>query len=299
MIYVAGGGAAYYTTTKGLSWNPCIGTPINAIRLTDIWNKDFALASDMVNGNTFYLYKAGIFYASTDGGKNWFQKNSTALPGITSFMYVVASPGTEGEVWISLYNKGLWRSSDGGETFIQIPKFTTSQLFSWGAPAPNSVNPTAYCYGTVNGLLGLFRSVDLGSNWEQISNEDFQFPSGARVLAGDRQTFGQIYIGSGGCGIFYGSINDYTDISEKTGKTNNSGFKIFPNPSAGKFYISLPENAKNGKYEIFNMQGLLLKTCRLENESSINNMDSNKKGIYFIKVSTSNYPVYVERLILQ
>lgn len=206
MVYVAGGGAVYYTADGGSSWAQSEGAPENAIKLTDIWNKDFALAADLVNGDLFYLFNDGILYASSDGGASWTAQNEDLIPSQDGFLNVIATPNKEGEVWISLDGNGLWRTVNGGETFAEIQIFDRVSLFSWGAPAPEYENPTAYAYGIQEGQWGLYRSADMGNSWIQINDDEFQFPAGAKALAADRQTFGRVYIGTGGVGIAYGEL---------------------------------------------------------------------------------------------
>lgn len=208
IVYVAGGGAVYYTANGGSSWTQSEGAPENSIRLTDIWNKDFALAADLVNGDLFYLFNDGILYASADGGASWSAQNETPISKQSGYLNVVATPGREGDVWISLDGNGLWRTTDGGKSFIQFKIFDRASLFSWGAPAPGSETPTAYAYGMIKGQWGLYRSADMGINWTQINDEEFQFPAGAKALAGDRQTFGRVFVGTGGVGIAYGELAD-------------------------------------------------------------------------------------------
>ena len=131
-------------------------------------------------------------------------QNASAIPGKAGFLNVVARPGTAHEVWVALDGNGLWRTTDGGTGFTQVAGFSAATLFSFGAPAPGSAIPAAYCYGTRAGTLGLFRSTDLGGSWTRINDDAHQFPAGAKTLAGDRQVFGRVFIGSGGCGIAYG-----------------------------------------------------------------------------------------------
>lgn len=207
IVYVAGGGDVYYSTTRGNSWNTASGAPTNAIRLTNIWNKDFALAADKVNGDRFYLFdRQGSLYATNDGGANWSVQNSTSIPNQSGFLNVKTAPGIEGEVWVSLDNNGLWKSSNDGSTFSQISDFNVASMVSFGAPEPGTTTPAAYVYGRIGSQWGLYRSLDLGDNWEQINDENFQFPAGAKVLAADRNIFGRVYVGSGGVGIAYGEL---------------------------------------------------------------------------------------------
>lgn len=203
MVYIVGGGKAYYSENRGDSWEVSKNAPANAVGLTNIWNKDNALAADMLDGS-FYIFKEGVLYASTNGGMDWTAKNEIPIPDAAGFLNVIPTPGRQGEVWVSLDKNGLWRTIDGGRTFNRVPAFDAARLFSWGAPAPGSTFPTAYCYGAIGKKWGLYRSVDMGMNWVRINDDEHQFPSGVKAIAGDRQTFGRIYIGSGGVGIFYG-----------------------------------------------------------------------------------------------
>jgi photosystem II stability/assembly factor-like uncharacterized protein len=174
--------------------------------MTEIWNKQFHLKADRVN-DCFYIFKNGSFWVSTDGGANWQVRGGTTLPNSSPyFLNVVTTPGKQGEVWITLDKKGLWKTSNGGKTFSKITAIDRAKLFSWGASAPNHDLPTAYCYGTIEGKWGLYRSVDMGKNWIRINDDEHQFLGHVSAIAGDRQEFGQIYIGTGGNGIFYGKL---------------------------------------------------------------------------------------------
>lgn len=179
------------------------GRPLRGDR-TDIWNRGGALAADPVDGNRFYLFKAGVLYASLDGGATWSAQNASAIPDKSGFLNVVPLPGKVGEIWICLDGNGLWRTSDGGKTFSKIGTFGSARLFAWGASAPGRTNPAAYCYGTQSGQWGLYRSVDVGITWVRINGKDNPFPAGAKALVADRQAFGRVYVGTGGRGVFCG-----------------------------------------------------------------------------------------------
>lgn len=214
MVYVQGGGAVYFSTDGGDSWTRSEGAPENAIRKSNIWNKDFAIAGDLVNGNLFYLFKDGILYTSRDGGAKWAARNEKPIPEAAGFLNVVPTPGKEGEVWISLDGNGLWRTVDEGQTFTKTDGLDRVSLFSWGASAPNSEHPTAYAYARKDGQWGIYQSLDRGANWIRINKDAFQFPAGAKALAADRQTFGKVYVGTGGVGIAYGMLENQDEINQ-------------------------------------------------------------------------------------
>ena len=203
LVYVAGGGAAYYSANNGASWATCNGAPAGAIGLTDIWNKDAAIAADRVNGNTFYLFKSGFLYASTDGGANWSARNATAIPNKSGWLNLVAAPGLQGDVWVALDANGLYRTTNGGQTFTKNSFFSAGSMIAFGAKAPGVNTPTVFCYGTHSGATGLYRSTDMGVTWIQINDSAHQFQAGAKQIAADRNTFGRVFIATGGCGVLY------------------------------------------------------------------------------------------------
>ncbi|MGX5820710.1 WD40/YVTN/BNR-like repeat-containing protein [Chitinophaga lutea] len=206
MVYIAGGstGTVYYTTDRGNSWSSATGAPTGAVNAIDVWSKDFSITADCVTPNKFYIYKTGYLYASTDGGATWAAQNATAIPNKASYLFVAARPGTANEVWVSLDGNGLYKTTNGGTTFSKVTALSTSTAFAWGAPPGGSTTPTVFSYGTLSGVKGMYRSTDLGATWDQIDNGTEVFPAGVKGLAGDRQVFGRVYVGTGGRGVLYG-----------------------------------------------------------------------------------------------
>jgi photosystem II stability/assembly factor-like uncharacterized protein len=203
MVYLSGMGKVYHSQNGGDSWEVSQNAPENVAIMKDVWFRDHVLASDMVDGS-FYIFKEGILYRSIDG-VYWTAKQTIPEPSVTGvFKSVVPVPGSPGEIWISLDKDGLWKTTDAGNTYSRVSAFKDARLITWGAPAPDSAYPTAYCYGTVESKWGLYRSIDKGENWVRINDDKHQFPAGVKAIAGDRNVFGRIYVGSGGSGIIYG-----------------------------------------------------------------------------------------------
>jgi photosystem II stability/assembly factor-like uncharacterized protein len=207
LVYVEGKGKAYYSMDGGNSWNECSNVPENLLTLTNIWNRDDIVASDMVDGS-FYILREGILYASPDGA-DWKVRNKVPIKcSSESVKSVVTVPGRAGEIWVCSGRDGLWKSVDSGETFTQVTVFGEAKLVCWGAPAPDSAYPTGFCYGAVAGKWGLYRSVNMGESWIQINDDQHQFPAGVKAIAADRNVFGRVFAGSGGCGIYYGEAKN-------------------------------------------------------------------------------------------
>ncbi len=194
----------------GKTWLPVEGAP-NRTTL-QVWFPSQAIASDRVDGNLFYLYKynerpnQGMVYRSSNGGATW-SRTVTGLPD--HWLHTIkAVPGMRGHVWLSVKGHPLYRSSDAGISFTPLANVQAAHEFSFGKPAPGQKYPTLFVYGTVNHRKGLFRSDNAtnlagnaeGAKWVKIANE----LGNVTFLEGDRRTFGMIYVGTGGRGIFYG-----------------------------------------------------------------------------------------------
>lgn len=209
MIYIAHGvsGQIYYTTNAGASWTASTNGPLGADKGTsdDIYDKCFPAAADCVNGSKFYVFQGGYMYMSTDGGNNWAKRNTTAIPTASSWTNVSSRPGIDGEAWVSLDGNGLYKLASGASAFTPITTLSIARCFSFGAPPSGSSTTALYAYGTLSGGSGndLYRSTDDGGTWDQISNGQ-HFSAGVKSLAGDRTTFGQVYVATGGRGVMVG-----------------------------------------------------------------------------------------------
>lgn len=196
----------WVSTNRGATWTASAGAPSGVFGGgTSIFKYTQPLASDRVNGELFYLYSYGKFYRSLNHGLNWSVANAS-LPVNADNHNVYAAPGIKGEVWVSLDNKGLYRSSDAGSTFTPIGQVKQAYLFAFGKNAPGKTNPAVYVYGKVDKEDGIFRSDDMGATWVKISLENTIPGNDPNIMGADRQVFGRVYVGTNGSGIFYGQI---------------------------------------------------------------------------------------------
>jgi photosystem II stability/assembly factor-like uncharacterized protein len=205
LIYISGQGIAYYSHDNGKNWDTCKNLPENLVTFNTLWTRDDILFSDKMDGS-FYILKDGVLYASVDG-ISWSNKAKIPISEPSGFYKsVFTSPNREGEIWFCMGKEGLWKTTDAGNSYSQIKAFNTASVITMGVPASGSDIPALYCYGKINETWGLYRSVDRGLKWTLLNDKDHQFPAGVKVLAADRNEFGRIYIGSGGRGVYYGSL---------------------------------------------------------------------------------------------
>jgi len=216
----------WVSTDRGATWTSSVGAPAGAVGGgSSIFKYNQPLASDRVNGNKFYLYNGGKFYRSTDGGLNWTLVNST-LPNNGDNHNVYAAPGVEGEVWVSLDDKGLFRSTDSGTTFVKQTQVNQAFLIALGKGAPGLTTPAVYVYGKVNGVDGIFRSDDMGTTWVKISREDYIPGNDPNIMGADRQVYGRVYVGTNGSGILYGQPAGALAGADRIAPTPPSGVAI-------------------------------------------------------------------------
>jgi hypothetical protein len=209
----------YFTKDGGNTWNKItffeqetIGSNIH----THLWNSQKALTADSVQAGTFYIYHhvKGMLLSTNDGGETWKIANNALPTGIWNGANVKTLPGMAGEVWVSLKEKGLYRSSNFGVDFVKVAPVEEAQVLGFGKAAAGVSHPTAFIQGKVKGEPGVFRSIDLGATWEKVA----EYPNGyfgePRVLVGDMNVFGRVFLGTGGNGFIYGQPT----ILAKTGQ---------------------------------------------------------------------------------
>jgi len=202
-------GKVFYTTDSGAKWTQATSAP--AVASWEFSQDAQALASDRVDGETFYILKNvsakptghGEIWRSTDGGKTWAAAGSLAYHGHSDcYQYkIITSPSGKGKLWVSLGHEYIAKSSDGGQTFSTVVDASSAGMIAFGKPAAGKAEASVFLWGSVQGKGGLFRSDDDGTTWKKIelSNPINDEP---RVIGADRQTFGRVYIGTDGRGIY-------------------------------------------------------------------------------------------------
>ncbi len=178
---------------SGATWANCTGLPQGAVP-----------AADRVDGNTFYALNrsTGEVYVSHDDGRSFALAGTVGVPGGK----LVVSFGAAGNLWIAARAAGLFHSTDAGRTFQKLPGVDKAISVACGRAAPGAVVPAIYVVGTVDGIGGVFRSDDDGNTWVRISDRAHRYGNCGEALAADPRIFGQVYLGTNGRGIPFGTI---------------------------------------------------------------------------------------------
>jgi hypothetical protein len=160
------------------------------------------VAGDPEDAAVFYAYKRkdGDFYKSTDNGVT-FSKVST--PGVSEFKKFRLAPNRTGDIWIPLTKEGLSRSTDGGTTFTKISTVSYCEAVGFGKAATGKTFPAVYIFGTVDGVTGVFQSIDEGASWVRINDDRHEYGglANGEFIVGDMNTFGVVYMSTAGRGI--------------------------------------------------------------------------------------------------
>jgi len=201
----------YYTKNGGKNWNRInFFDQLGGGAHTHLWNRQQALAADTVKHDTFYIYHhtGGQLVRTQDGGESWSVANQDSIlpSGIWAGANIKTTPGKAGDVWISLDEKGLYHSTDAGESFTQINGIEDADAISFGKAAPDTDNPTIFVSGQISGQIGVFGSIDMGNSWSKVNDFPNEFLGDVRSLTGDMNTFGRVYAGIASNGFVYGDL---------------------------------------------------------------------------------------------
>ncbi|MFN6944513.1 MAG: T9SS type A sorting domain-containing protein [Cytophagaceae bacterium] len=220
IVWAPGGGAVSYSTNNGGAWTASTGIPAN-----------LKPVADRVNNNTFYALNVvtGRVYRSTNGGVSFDIVNTTfpTLPGYNAGSgKIVAVFGQEGHVWATARQHGLYFSTNGGTSFTQIAGVQVAHNVTFGKSASEEAYPTVFVDGQIGGKRGLFRSDDMGTTWVGINDESQQYGGSYRTIAGDRNIYGRLYIGTEGRGALFGDIADPMPLELLSFSGNHENDKI-------------------------------------------------------------------------
>lgn len=166
-------------------------------------------------GNSAQISGNGV-WKSTNSGTDWFPLTSTttvSIPARHAFAYtwrVVANPvSTADEVYVATSQNGIYRSTDGGATFVQV--LASNSYFS-----DLLVTPQGVMYASLSAFTGfqgqtaikhgVYRSVD-GVTWVDISAPDMPVQTNRIVFDRVNSTKDRLFVlaetpGVGARGVF-------------------------------------------------------------------------------------------------
>ncbi len=250
-------------------------------------------------------------FVSTDQGTSFSPVNEPAEP-VAAYMSGFAVHPTEENTAFALYSvynePKIFRTTDLGDTWEDITQVDGSGASANGFPNVGCLSllvfpetPDTIWVGTE---IGIMESVDNGETWHYLESE---LPSVAiwQLFAQDNQ----VVVATYGRGIWtyqYGPVLEppqgpsaITDVID-----DKDLFNLYPNPTNGMVNLKITEQtaSENVILEVFNMNGRLVYSDRLENLNTDNlitfDLSEQSKGIYLIHLRTEKLS-YSERILLQ
>jgi hypothetical protein len=224
-------GSLWVTTDGAGSWTQVSGGPsVSTLSGSNIHNDTVyqqQLATDDVTGD-FYIATvtpptvsplsggSASVYRSADG-VTWTKVATITFPSVSSTQAqnlsydeinwhynLRTTPGRQGDLWLAVRDVGIFHSTDGAQTFTQIPSVTSSGLLALGIAPMGSTTPTLFAH-TVEGHF--LRSDDLGTTFVSIDDPNDAVGDDPSIIEADRQVWGRVFVGTNGRGIYVGAVN--------------------------------------------------------------------------------------------
>ncbi|WP_294391668.1 hypothetical protein [uncultured Sphingomonas sp.] len=191
------------TRDRGRTWQAVAGLPPRV-----------RVAADKADPRRFYAidFDGGHLVRSEDGGLHFHPVAGRGLPADLGPARVtwreaqnplLATPGRAGALWLNV-GGDLYRSTDAGESWTRTSQGLKANYYGLGHAAPGAKWPAVYAIGQAGGSNAIWRSVDGGTVWQRINDDQHQWGMRFRVISGDPRRYGRVYIGTDGRGLLYG-----------------------------------------------------------------------------------------------
>jgi photosystem II stability/assembly factor-like uncharacterized protein len=160
------------------------------------------------NPQTIYAGGDAGFAVSTDGGEHWKSSNTgLTAADVAALLLDDQDPLTR---YIGTTHDGLWRTTDGGQTWISVGQEVPSKSVLAIAKAPNT-NALYVSFADT----GLYRTTDRGTTWAEVGADKFSNYVSHVIAAGTSHLYAFCY------GVFVS-----TDAG--TTWTKSTGLPSFP-----------------------------------------------------------------------
>ena len=205
----------YITKDGGKTWTNSTGAQQAITGYAWEWNGAnwHQWANDRVDGNYWYFYWYSGFFVSSDGGYNW--KSGGYVGWENGCQPLVKTDFAKaGHVCVALGENGLRCSTDYGQNFTTIEQVNVSRLVGFGRSKSDIKQSVMYYFGISqkdrdNGIITQAPyqiDPDTGDHIRMDTNSTYMLGKGPQLMRGDRQTYGRVYIGSEGRGVYFSTL---------------------------------------------------------------------------------------------
>ncbi len=191
----------FTSTDRGATWSERLHNGFSGPGVFYLESHRALLADRVIQRFGLYSWDNGSVLTSTDGF-TWALNTSTGLPTYAWWAIHQATPGHANDWWFATGygggQQGLWRSTNGGQTYMANPGWQDTWAFGFGKAAADSAYPTIYAYGRRADQWGLYRSTDSGATWDRCTDYPLGLFDKVTSITGDMDTFGRVHIGYSG-----------------------------------------------------------------------------------------------------
>jgi hypothetical protein len=85
-------------------------------------------------------------------------------------------------------------------TWTTVANVTEPYCIGFGAAAPGQTYPAIYMVGSVNGVFGIWQSINEAQSWNLIGTAPGGSLDTIKTITGDPNVFGKVYVGFAGSG---------------------------------------------------------------------------------------------------
>src|SRR3954453_2291001 len=263
IIYVGtAAGGVFKTTNGGITWDPIFDDqPTSSIGDVTVAPSDPSIVwvgSGVANNRQSASWGNGV-YKSTDAGRTWKhmgRNNSMAIgrivisPADPNVVYVAAT----GNLWGPSKDRGVYKSTDGGETWTDalfIDNDTGATDIAMNPDSPGTLiaamyqrRRTVFGYNGSGPASGLYKTTDGGVTWKKLEKGLPWDPDAKKPAAAEKEVDPQAAkeIGRIGVNFYRGNANIASALIEHA----NGG--VFRSDDAGETWTKQSEINPRGIY---------------------------------------------------
>lgn len=184
------------TRNEGRTWQPVRGLPGRTRAVADKVDPRTFYAVDVANGRLLVSRDAAASFEPVAGAGLPAELRPAGRQGREAQSALLVTPVRSRELWLQA-GSALYHSVNGGGSFVRANGALAVELFGLGKDA-------VFAVGTFGTTRGIWRSTDDGRSWVRIDDDAHRWGGRYRVISGDPQRTGRVYLGTDGRGLFYG-----------------------------------------------------------------------------------------------
>jgi hypothetical protein len=327
MYSASQGGALYVSFNGGASWSGATGGITESIHWLTCW------LQDPLSANTLFAGFSNV-WKSVNQGSSWVKISHFATTSSTVNALIV-DPSND-QVLYAAWPDSVFTTTNQTTWKNITANLPVSQAYITGlALDPNNYNHAWVTFSGYVDSVKVFQTYNGGLSWKNISIGLPNLPVNCVLF--QKNSYSGIYVGTD-CGIYYRDTITNSWTSYNTGLPNvivndlkydasgallaasygrgiwsspvyltgintlapNNAFKIYPNPSSGKF--TMQSSVTNGKssIEVYNMLGEKVYTGNLNSTTTEIDLSNQSQGVYLYRMLSETGNLIAEgKLIIQ